>query len=53
MPAASSSPINPAIGQLIAAVRCLDEEEEAGGCCRCWPRCRIPGRAGVYVTSWR
>ena len=27
MPAASSSPISPAIGQLIAAARCLDEEE--------------------------
>src|SRR5690242_9227821 len=26
MPAASSSPSNPAIGQLIAAARCLDEE---------------------------
>jgi hypothetical protein len=27
MPAASSSPSNPAIGQLTAAARCLDEEE--------------------------
>jgi predicted transposase YbfD/YdcC len=27
MPAASSSPIDPAIGQLIAAARCLDEED--------------------------
>src|SRR5271170_7500261 len=27
MPAASSSPIDPAIGQLIAAARCVDEED--------------------------
>ena len=52
MPAAPSSLIDPAIGQLLAAAQVLDEER-AGGCCRCWLRSLTRGRAAGCVTGWR